>query len=127
MPVRFLRNLVEYPEAAGGNEELKQALETERQITLRRLEVAKYWSFTLVHNIIKLSKAVFEKMDDLIVYAVRDENQIIKESVSPSDFLSRLDQGAEGNDREGPVWRAGHGAAAVHDAVLRQLVHRAAS
>ena len=61
---------------------MKQAILLEKEITLKRLEVAKYWGFGLILGIEKLSQAVFERMDDIIVYCVKDENEIIKETVS---------------------------------------------
>lgn len=61
--------------------ELAHALEIEKQVALKRLEIAKYWGSSLVFHIIRLSKSVFEKMDDLIVYSIKDENEIVKEAV----------------------------------------------
>ena len=72
--------IIEYGSVLTSPED-KISLEKEKLITMKRLETAKYWGFALVHNIIKLSRAVFERMDDLIVFAVKDENQIIKEAV----------------------------------------------
>lgn len=72
---------VDYDEIVS-DPELKKAILSEKEITLKRLEVAKYWGFGLILSITKLSQAVFEAMDDIIVFCVKDENDIIRRTVT---------------------------------------------
>lgn len=66
---------------------MKKVIEKEKENLILKIELLKYWGLTKVFGIIQLSESVFEKLDDWIVAAVREENIAANEIV----MLLRID------------------------------------